>query len=109
MEKSYQLDQKEMNLLQPLDQERTNALATIGALSLDMETARKNLDTAAERQRAFIRQALINRGVDRFDNARIQNGALLVTIPDSNPATDNPAGMRVADRPNGTPADVREN
>ena len=107
MEKSYQLDQKEMNLLQPLDQERTNALAAIGALSLDMEQARKNLDTAAERQRAFIRQALISRGVDRFDNARIMNGALLVTLPDSNPQSENPGIKAIERRPNGT-LDARE-
>jgi hypothetical protein len=65
-----------------LDQERTQALAVVGALSLDMEQARKNLDTAAERQRTFIRQALVNRGIDRYENARAQNGCLLVTLPE---------------------------
>jgi hypothetical protein len=83
MEKTFTLDQKEAALLAQVDQERTNALATVGALSLDMEQARKNLDTAAERQRSFIRQALAARGVDRFESARAQNGTIVVTMPDA--------------------------
>jgi hypothetical protein len=82
MEKTFQLDHREAAHLQQLDQERTQALAQVGALSLDMETARKNLDAVGERQRAFLRQAVIARGVDRFENARALNGALFVTLPD---------------------------
>ena len=109
MEKSFQLDPKETALLGQLDQERTQALAMIGALSLDMEQARKNLDNAAERQRGFIRQAMSNRGIDRFDNARVQNGALLVTLPDSNPlALGSESGVMRVDRPNGQSIDVKE-
>jgi hypothetical protein len=83
MEKTYQLDSRESAMLQSLDQERTQALAAIGALSLDMETARKNLDAAAEKQRAFLRQAIMTRGVDRYENARMQGGALVVSLPDA--------------------------
>ena len=100
MEKSFQLDQKEITLLGQLDQERTQALAMVGALLLDLEQAKKNLDTAGERQRACVRQALTNRSVDRFDNARVQNGALLVTLPDQNPLAAGSEVMRV-ERPNG--------
>lgn len=82
MEKTYQMDQKEAMLFAQVEQERTQALAMVGALSLDMEQARKNLDTAAERQRSFIRQALAGRGVERFDNARAQNGVIVVSIPE---------------------------
>jgi hypothetical protein len=82
MEKTYQLDQREAVMLNQLDQERTQVLAVIGALSLDMEQARKNLDTVAERQRAFIRQALSIRDVDRYENAKTANGTLIVTLPD---------------------------
>jgi hypothetical protein len=82
MEKTFQLDQKEQAMLAQVDQERTQALAMVGALSLDMEQARKNLDSAAERQRSFIRQALASRGVERYESARAQNGSLLVTMPD---------------------------
>jgi hypothetical protein len=91
MEKVFQLEQKEAALLGQLDQERTQTLAVVGALSLDMEQARKNLEAAAERQRAFIRQALLNRGVDRYENARAQNGSLIVTLPDAAPEITAPA------------------
>lgn len=99
MEKSFELEQRETALLGQLDQDRTQALAMIGALSLDMEQARKNLDTAAERQRAFIRQALIARGIDRYDNARAQNGTLFVTVPDeANPLAVGESGaMRMTE------------
>jgi hypothetical protein len=102
MEKTYQLDQREAGLFQQADQERTQALAVVGALSLDMETARKNLDVSAERQRMLIRQALSTRGVDRYENARLQNGALIVSMPDMPAAPD--AEPAVIDRPNGRPA-----
>lgn len=108
-EKSFQLDQKETTLLGQLDQERTQALAMVGALSLDMEQARKNLDTAAERQRAFIRQALSNRNVERYDNARVQNGALLVAIPDNSIAGERePGAMKMMERPNGPVIEAKE-
>ena len=107
MEKSFELEQRETALLGQLDQERTQALAMIGALSLDMEQAKKNLDTTAERQRAFVRQALIARGIDRYDNARAQNGTLFVTVPDEQMMTTMPPTLEKADRLNG-PTAVRK-
>ena len=98
MEKSYQLDQREAALLGQMDQERTQALAAVGALSLDMEQARKNLDVVAERQRSFLRQALSQRGIDRYENARMVNGALVVAMPDAPSAMEMPVKM---DRVNG--------
>jgi|SRR5215831_5773631 len=102
MEKSFQLDQKEAVLLGQLDQERTQALAMVGALSLDMEQARKNLDSAADRQRSFIRQALTNRGIERYENARAANGALIITLPDQ-PTEPMPEPPPVGRRLNGPP------
>jgi len=109
MEKTYHLDQTEQAMLTAVDQERTNALAMVGALSLDMEAARKNLDTAAERQRSFIRQALATRGVERYENAKAQNGALIVTMPDPvpPPSVAEP-GPRPIERVNGPIDVVRE-
>jgi len=102
MEKSFQLDARETAALQQLDQERTNALAAVGALSLDMEQARKNLDTAAERQRAFIRQALMSRNIDAYDNARTQNGMLVVTLAEKPQPTQGDLPLeREHYRPNG--------
>lgn len=112
MEKTYQLDQKEQAMLQQVEQERTNALAAVGALSLDMEQARKNLDAAAERQRSFIRQAVATRGVERFDNARAANGTLIVTLPDPMPEVMRPASpslsadiSKMVERVNGPASD----
>jgi hypothetical protein len=109
MEKTFQLDQKETGLLAQLDQERTQALAAVGALSLDMEQARKNLDSAAERQRGFIRQCLSSRGVEQFQNARMQNGALVVTMPEVMqpiPVQPSEGGLKMVERLNGPASDV---
>jgi hypothetical protein len=105
MEKSYQLDQREAALLGQMDQERTQALAAVGALSLDMEQARKNLDAVAERQRSFLRQALSQRGIDRYENARMVNGALVVAMPDAPSAMEMPVKM---DRVNGPVIEAKD-
>ncbi|HEY6272612.1 MAG TPA: hypothetical protein VIX19_11550 [Terriglobales bacterium] len=102
MEKSYQLEQREVANLSQLEQERTQALAMIGALSLDMEQAKKNLDSSAERQKAFVRQALANRGIDKYENARTQQGTLFVSLSDPPPDLAKPEVVRnIHDRPNG--------
>ena len=101
MEKTFTLNDKELGALAAVDQERTQALAMVGALSLDMEQARKNLDAAAERQRGFIRQTLSARGVERYENARVQNGTLIVAVPDA-PAGAAPEGGPKIERVNGS-------
>lgn len=108
MEKTYQLDQREAALFGQADQERTQALAVVGALSLDMETARKNLDTAAERQRMLIRQALSTRGVERYENARVQNGSLFVSMSDMPISVPEPEGGVVMDRVNGPAKQLKQ-
>ena len=105
MEKSYQLDQRVAALLGQMDQERTQALAAVGALSLDMEQARKNLDVVAERQRSFLRQALSQRGIDRYENARVANGSLVVSTPDAPAAME--AVMKM-DRVNGAVIEAKD-
>ena len=108
MEKTINLDHTEQTMLTQIDQERTQALAMVGALSLDMEQARKNLDSAAERQRSFIRQALATRGVTQYENAKAQNGALVVTMPDAPPPLAVERGPQPIDRENGSPDVVME-
>lgn len=107
MEKTFQLEQKELAMIGQADQERTQALAHVGALSLDMEQARKNLDAASERQRSIIRQVVANRGIERFESARVQNGAMVVIVPEgtipsslSSPAAEG-NGSRPVERVNG--------
>ncbi len=111
MEKTFTLDQRELAMLQTVDQERTQALAMVGALSLDMEQARKNLDAAAERQRSFIKQVLANRGVDAYESARAQNGMVVAVVPDMPQVPAPPAnGLKAVERVNGPVVDtaVRE-
>jgi hypothetical protein len=106
MEKTFQLDQKEQAMLLQVEQERTQALAMVGALSLDMEQAKKNLEMAQERQRSFLRQALVSRGVDRYENARAQNGALVVSVADAMPMPMSDAGPKIVERLNGPAIDA---
>ena len=111
MEKTFQLEHREAAQLGQFDSARTQALAMYGALSLDMEQAKKNLEAASEQQRAFIRLALANRGVERYENARVQSGSLLVTVPDEQPMAALPedAPKPVPARRNGPPtANVKE-
>lgn len=105
MEKTFHLDQKEGLFLSKINEERQTALAVVGALSLDMEQARKTLDSVAERQRAFIRHALVTRGVDSYENARAQNGALIVSLADPQAAAAQQPTTAVA-LPNGLPQPV---
>ena len=83
MEKTIQLDPREMQQATGIEEQRMRALAQIGALSLDMEQARKNHEVANERQREFIRQVLESRGIEQFDSARAVPNGILVSIPDS--------------------------
>ena len=112
MEKTFQLDQKELAVLQQADQERTMALAQVGALSLDMETARKNLDAAQERQKFHIRQAVTARGIERFAAARQQDSTLIVAIMEEPPAAAGKPSLtgdinKMVERVNGA-AEVKE-
>lgn len=92
MEKTIQLDQRETQAAQTIDQETTQAWAQIGMFTEQLDQARKMRDAAIEKQRGLIRQALAARGIDRFDSARpgAQVGTLTVVIPDE-PAAGSPA------------------
>ena len=82
MEKQFQLDPREQQQMAQIEQGRTQALASIGALSLDMETAKRALDVAQERHRSFLQGAVAARGIEQFENARTVNGSLVVILPD---------------------------
>jgi len=82
MEKVFQLEQREIMQAQQLDQERTQALAMYGALSMDIERARKMVENVVEKQNAFVRAALMARAVDRYENARLQGTALIYNAPE---------------------------
>ena len=81
--RTFQFDPRESAMLQkPSTPERTQALAAIGALSLDMRRRARISTPAAEKQRAFLRQAVMTRGKERYEAARANNGALIVSVPD---------------------------
>ena len=86
MEKSFPLQPHEQQMLQGITQERTNALAAFGALTLDMEAARKTLESVQEKQNSFLRTAVLGRGIERCENVRAANGAIHCTVPDEQPA-----------------------
>jgi hypothetical protein len=87
MEKTIQLDQREIQAAQGIDQELTQAWAQVGMFSEQLDQARKLRDQAVEKQRGLIRQALVTRGIERFENARpgAQMGTILVVVPDDPP------------------------
>ena len=87
MEKTIKWEHSEAMTMQAIEQERLQALAQVGALMLDLETAKKNLDTANEKQKSAVRQILASRGIERVESARPIQGGLVVSIPDSKQMT----------------------
>ena len=84
MEKTIQLDQREMQTAREVDQEVTLAWAQIGMFSEQLEQARKLRDAGIEKQKSLIKQALATRGIDNFEGARpgMQAGTVVVVLPD---------------------------
>ena len=82
MEKSIKWEGNEAMMMQGLDQKKTQALAQIGALMMDLETAKKNLEAVNEEFKSAIRNALASRGINQVETARPVPGGLIVNIPD---------------------------
>ena len=82
MEKSITFSSSESSQSQQIEQERTQILAQIGTLMMDLETAKKLLDSATERRNAFVRQIVSSAGIYRFDSVRPVKDGLIVTVPD---------------------------
>lgn len=100
MEKTIQLDQRELQQAQAIDQELMQAWAQIGVLSEQQKQAEKNRDKAIEKQKDLMQQALLARGIERHMGARpgTQAGTLIVILPDEAP----PPPVE-ASKPNGAP------
>ena len=105
-QKAFSLEAPEQQFLEGLNNERQQALAQYGALSLDMDVAKKSLESIQERQRAFVRQALMQRGVQDFQSARIngtQVECVLADAPGPVPIPDaQPRGSKEKGAPNGS-------
>ena len=105
MQKAYNLQPDELRQAMAIDDERKNALAQYGAVELERKRIRKLLPTLDERQRTMVRTVLSRLKIDQFNGARIDNGNLLVDLPDEAAAA---ATAPVAlERVNGTAAEGR--
>lgn len=87
MEKTIQLDQRELQAVAGIEQEVMQANAQWGMLRRQLDQADKICEQVVEKQRSFIRQALADHGIQRFENARPAPGAIIVTLPDVPEAT----------------------
>jgi hypothetical protein len=89
MEKIIQLDPRELQQVQGIEQQRIQALAQIGLCvtaekqnDTNMIAAERALEIADETHRGFMRQALVARGIERYDSARAVPGGIAVAVPD---------------------------
>jgi hypothetical protein len=82
MQKAFSLQPDEVRQAMAIDEERKNLLAQYGALELERKRVRKTLPTLDERQRGLVRTALSRLKIDQFNGARIDNGNLIVDLPD---------------------------
>lgn len=80
MEKTIKWETAENTQIQAIEQEKMQVLAQIGALMMDLEAAKKNLDSINERHRSTIRQALNGRGVGQFESARPFPGGVILSV-----------------------------
>jgi len=83
MQKAFSLQQNELNQANALEEERKNILAQIGALTLDMETARAALPVADQKRRQFLASLVQHYGVTDYRGARLENGNLICDLPDA--------------------------
>lgn len=82
MQKAFSLAPNEVQQTQQLDQERTEVLAQIGALTLDMETARASLPLVERKRREYLATLVRKYGVTEYRTASIQGGNLVCDLPD---------------------------
>jgi hypothetical protein len=83
MEKTFQLDQSEQQMVSGMENDNLRLNARYGQLSREIKDIETRLLASEEQQRSFIRQALANRGVQRFEAAQIvQGGQLVARLPD---------------------------
>lgn len=80
MEKTIKWEGAEISQMQSIEQERTQVLAQIGALMMDLENAKKNLETVNGKHKSLIQQALTSRGINQFESARPVQGGISITV-----------------------------
>ena len=92
MEKAFDLKPKELQTLQGLENDNLRANATYGVLARQMDECKQKITASEEAQRAFVRTVLSDRGVDQFQNARVEApGRIVATLFDEVNPTPAPA------------------
>lgn len=82
MERTIKWEAGEAAQMTVIEQEKTQILAQIGALMMDLETVKKRLDGVNDRQRAAIQTAIQAHGIQQFESARPIQGGVVLQIPD---------------------------
>jgi len=82
MQKAFSLQPNEMNQATALDEERKTVLAQIGALTLDMETARAALPVVEQKRREFLASLVKQYQVGDYRSARLEGSNLICDMPD---------------------------
>lgn len=102
MEKTIQLDQRELQTVATIDQEFTQAQAQWAILRRQLDQADKLCEQAAGKRDSFVQQAAAARGVPQIMRWRPEApGVIIVTFPDMPESAAVPPGSAKA---NGAPA-----
>ena len=101
MEKTFQLETKEQQILTGLEQDTLRLNARYGQLRREQDDIDKRLMASEQKQRSFIENALATRGVDKFDAAQILNNNQLVCRIADQPITIDGEAMKPVEKANG--------
>jgi hypothetical protein len=101
MQRAFSLQPHEINQAQQIDEERKTVLAQIGALTLDMETARAQLPVVEQKRRQYLANLVQLYGITDYRAARLEGGNLICDLPDAPQAQAPPDPPLPAPRVNG--------
>lgn len=90
MEKTIRWENSEEVQMRMIENDRTQILAQIGALMMDLETAKKALDTVNARHKSAIQQALNSHGIGHFESARPIQGGVIISVPEQKEVVNGP-------------------
>jgi hypothetical protein len=83
MQKAFSLQPDEQRQASQLEDEQRTLLAQFGSIELQRKAIRKRLPQIEEQQRTLVRNVVQRVGVTQFTAARLEQGNLLVDIPNA--------------------------
>lgn len=83
MERTIKWEPAEDVQMKMIEQEKTQILAQIGALMMDLDLVKQKLQAINDRQRAAIQQVIQSRGIGAFESARPIQGGVVLQISDN--------------------------